>query len=236
MSIELTEKPKNPVIIEGFPGFGFVSTIVTEFLVKHLNAKKIGRLSSEKLLPVSVIHNSKVIDPLEIYYAKKENIILLRTLTNVSGAEWEVAGLVAELADRLKAKEIISVEGIASAEKETETSKAYYYTNQNPKRFEKIGVTDLKDGIVMGVTGVLLMRSDKKVPMSCIFAEANPGLPDSRAAAEVIKVLDDYLGLKVDYKPLMKTAGEVEDKLRDIISKIKDSSEKKERKEISYLG
>lgn len=236
MSIELKEKPKSPTIIEGFPGFGFVSTIVTEFLVKHLNAKKIGRLSSEKLLPVSVIHNSKVIDPLEIYYAKKENIVILRTLTNVSGAEWEVAGLVSELAQRLKAKEVIGIEGIASAEKDPGESNSYYYTTLDPKKFEKAGVKDLKDGIVMGVTGVLLMKAEKDLPISCIFAEANPGLPDSRAAAEVIKVLDSYLGLKVDYKPLMKTAGEVEDKLRSIISKIRESADKKDRKEISYLG
>jgi predicted ATP-grasp superfamily ATP-dependent carboligase len=72
--------------------------------------------------------------------------------------------------------------------------------------------------------------------MTCLFAEANPGLPDSRAAGEVIKVLDGYLKLKVDYKPLMKTAEEVEDKLKDILSKIKETSSQKEKKDISYLG
>jgi predicted ATP-grasp superfamily ATP-dependent carboligase len=87
----------------------------------------------------------------------------------------------------------------------------------------------------MGVTGVLLMKSDK-LPMSCIFAEANPGLPDSRAAGEVIKVIDGYLGLKVDYKPLMKTAEEVEDKLKGLISKIKEASTQKEKKDVTYLG
>ncbi len=235
MSIEISEKPKNPIIIEGFPGFGFVSTIATEFLIKHLNAKKIGKFLAKELLPIAVVHNSKVIDPLEIYYAKKENIILVRTLTNVTGAENEVAELVAELAKQLKAKEIISIEGIASAEKRVEESKVYYYTNMDRKKFERLNVRDLKDGIVMGVTGVLLLKADK-LPMSCIFAEANPGLPDSRAAGEVIKILDGYLGLKVDYKPLMKTAEEVEDKLRILMSKIKEASTQKEKKEVSYLG
>jgi uncharacterized protein len=235
MVIELTEKPKNPRIIEGFPGFGFVSTIATEFLIKHLNAKKIGKLSTDKLLPISVIHNAKLIDPIEIYYAKKENIIILRPLTNVSGAEWEIASNMEDLANKLKAREIIGIEGIASSEKQQEKSKTYYYTNQDPKKFEKIGVENITDGIVMGVTGVLLMKSDK-LPVSCIFAEATPGLPDSRAAGEVIKVLDSYLGLNVDYKPLMKTAIEVEGKLKDLLSKIKESTGQKEKKETSYLG
>jgi len=235
MTIELSEKPKNPVIIEGFPGFGFVSTIATEFLIKHLNAKKIGRFSTNKLLPVSVIHNSKLMEPLEIYFAKKENIIILRTMTNVSGAEWDIADIVADLAVKLKAREVISIEGIASSEKSKDNSKVYYFSNKNNKKFENIKVQNLKDGIVMGVTGVLLLKSDK-FPMSCLFAEANQGLPDSRAAGEVIKVLDEYLDLKVDYKPLMKTAEEVEDKVKDLLTKIKETSSQKQEKDITYLG
>ncbi len=233
--IELTEKPKSPTIIEGFPGFGFVSTITTEFLIKNLNAKKIGSFYSEKLLPLSIIHNSKVMEPLEIYYAKKENLVIFRTMTNVSGAEWEIAQIVKEVAEKLNAKEIISIEGISAPEKSANKSKVYCYTNYESKKFEKIKIETLKDGIVMGVTGVLLMKSGK-IPISCLFAEATPGIPDSRAAGEVIKALDSYLGLKIDYKPLMKTAEEVESKVRDILSKVKESTCQKDKKDVSYLG
>jgi uncharacterized protein len=233
--LELTEKPKNPIIIEGFPGFGFVSTIATEFLIKHLDAKKIGRFFTEELLPMAVVHESKIIDPLEVYYSKKENIIILRTLMNVSGAEWKIAEIVGEIAKDLKAKEIISVEGIAAPEKNVEKSKTYYFTNSSDVKFKKLGMDNLKNGIIMGVTGVLLMKTSK-MPISCLFAEATPGLPDSRAAGEIIKALDGYLGLKVDYKPLMKTAQEVEEKVKMLISKIQDSAQQKDKKEAGYLG
>jgi predicted ATP-grasp superfamily ATP-dependent carboligase len=234
--LELSQKPKNAILIEGFPGFGFVSTIATEFLIKHLDAKKIGRFFTEELLPLAVIKDSKVIDPLEVFYAKKENILILRTLTNVNGAEWKIAEIVRELAKELKVKEIISVEGIANpAGKADETSKTYYFTNQDDKKFKKLGIDVIKEGIVMGVTGVLLMKADK-MPVSCFFAEATPGIPDSRAAGEIIKTLDNYLNLNVDYKPLMKTAQEVEGKIRDLLSKIKESAEHKDKKEASYLG
>jgi uncharacterized protein len=233
--LELNEKPKNPVIIEGFPGFGFVSTIATEFLIKHLNAKKIGRFFADEMLPMAVIHEAKVIDPLEIYYAKKENIVILRTLMNVSGAEWKIAEIVSDIAKELKAKEIVSIEGIASPEKNQGNSKTYYFTNCNEAKFKKLNVETLKDGIVMGVTGVLLMKT-AKIPISCIFAEATAGLPDSRAAGEIIKVLDGYLGLKVDYQPLMKTAQEVEGKVKELLSKIQESSKQKDKKEEGYLG
>lgn len=234
--LKLTESPKSPVMIAGFPGFGFVSTIATEFLIKHLNAKKIGSFLTEELLPLAIIKDAKIIDPIEIYYAKKENILLIRTLVNVNGAEWKVAKIVVELAEDLKVKEIISIEGVANVkDKDPGVSKTYYFTSQDSTKFKKLGIDVMKDGIVMGVTGVLLMKT-QDVPVSCFFAEANPGIPDSRAAGEIIKVLDKYLNLKVDYKPLMKTAEEVEEKIKDLLAKIKESAEHKEKKETSYTG
>ncbi len=231
--IELKERPKNPVIIEGFPGFGFVSTIATEFLIKHLNAKRIGQIHSQKLTPMVAIHDSKIIDPLEIYYDKKHNLVILRALSNISGAEWEIAETIMELSKKLKAKEIISIEGVA-AEKEGK-GKVYYFTNLKNKKFEAIKLENFKNGIVVGVTGVLLLK-EKKLPLSCIFVEANPAMPDSRAAGEAVKVLDNYLGLKVDYKPLIKAAEKFEGKLKDLMANVKKTSEQKQQKDTSYLG
>jgi len=232
--IELKERPKNPIIIEGFPGFGFVSTIATEFLIKHLGAKRIGKISSTKLTPMVAIHNSEIVDPLEVYYDKKNNIIILRALANISGAEWEIAGMLIELAKKLKAKEVIGIEGVAS-EALGKESKVYYFTNQKKGKFEQMKVENFKNGVVVGVTGVLLLK-EKEIPLSCVFVDANPAMPDSRAAGEVVKVLDNYLGLKVDYKPLMKAAEEFEGKLKELMGHVKKTTEQKQLKDTSYLG
>jgi len=232
--IELKERPKNPIIIEGFPGFGFVSTIATEFLIKHLDAKRIGKISSTKLTPMVAIHNSEIVDPLEVYYDKKNNIIILRALANISGAEWEIAEMLIELAKKLKAKEVIGIEGVAS-ESLGKESKVYYFTNQKKAKFEQMKVDTFKNGVVVGVTGVLLLK-EKEIPLSCVFVDANPAMPDSRAAGEVVKVLDNYLGLKVDYKPLMKAAEEFESKLKQLMGHVKKTTEQKQIKDTSYLG
>lgn len=232
--IELKEMPKNPIIIEGFPGFGFVSTIATEFLIKHLNAKRIGKIHSSKLKPMVAIHNSEIIDPLEIYYDKKHNIIILRTLSNISGAEWEIAGMIMELAKKLKAKEVISIEGVAS-DTVSKKSKVYYFTNLKNEKFENIKLEGFKDGVIVGVTGVLLLK-EKELPLSCIFVEADPTLPDSRAAGKAVKVLDSYLGLKVDYKPLIEAAEKFENKLKELMSSVEKTSQQKQKKDTSYLG
>ena len=36
MRIELKKRPKRVTILEGFPGFGLVATIATEFLIQQL--------------------------------------------------------------------------------------------------------------------------------------------------------------------------------------------------------
>ena len=233
--IELKERPKNPTIIEGFPGFGFVSTIATEFLIKHLDAKRIGKITSKKLSPMVAIHDSKIIDPLEIYYDKKHNLVILRALSNITGAEWDIADIIVELSQKLKAKEVISIEGVASDKLGKSEGKAYYFTNQKSSKFEAIKLENFKNGVIVGVTGVLLLK-EKEIPLSCIFVDANPSMPDSRAAGEAIKVLDSYLGLKVDYKPLVKAAEKFEGKLKELMGNVKKVTEQKQQKDTSYLG
>ena len=67
MKLVLDKKPRSPTIIEGFPGFGLVGTIAVEFLIKHLNAKPIGMVRSNELIPMAAIHESKVVEPIGIF-------------------------------------------------------------------------------------------------------------------------------------------------------------------------
>lgn len=228
-------RPKSPTIIEGFPGFGLVGTITTGFLIDHLKAKPIGMIWSKDLMPVAAIHGGEVMLPLQVCYDRKYNLIILHSLSNVAGIEWEIAENILRLAKELKAKEIISVEGIG-ATGEGDEPRAFYYTNSEKKKkvFGKIKVEPLREGVVVGVSGALLLKTD--MPLTCLFAETFSQLPDSRAAARIVQTLDAYLGLKVDYKPLLKTAEQVEEKIRDLIGKTKTAGELKEKKKLTYFG
>ena len=61
-------------------------------------------------------------------------------------------------------------------------------------------------------------------------------MPDSRAAAKLIETLDKILGLKVDYKPLIKKAEEFEKKLKSLLQQSKTVINKKQQKELDYFG
>jgi len=232
MELVLEKRPKNVYIIEGFPGFGLVATIATEYLINHLDADQIGKIIVEETSPVVAVHSGHVIEPVGIFYAKKYNLVILHVLSSITGLEWQMSKKIEELAKELNAKEIICIEGVGSISGE---NNAYYISEKNEKKFaNKTKIKKLDEGIIMGVTGSLILN--KSLPISCIFAETASNLPDSRAASKIIEVLDRYLDLKVDPKPLLKKASEFEAKINDLLRKSKAASVQKQRKELSYLG
>tara|TARA_Y100000310_G_scaffold345657_1_gene467818 strand:+ start:5563 stop:6270 length:708 start_codon:yes stop_codon:yes gene_type:complete len=235
MEIELYKKPQNVKIIEGFPGFGLIGTISTEFLVEHLQCELIGRFIFEDQQSTVVIHNGKVTEPLGIYYNKKYNLVIIHSMNPAQGHEWKASDVVLSVAKQLKAKEIISLEGVGSTVATT-TSNIFYYTNQEKikKTLEKLGTKPLKEGIIMGVTSAVMLKAN--TPLTCFFAETHSAMPDSKAAAKVIETIDQYLGLKVDPKPLLKQAEKFEEKLKTMMVKSQDAQEMQEKKQLSYVG
>jgi uncharacterized protein len=236
MQVKLWKKPKNPTIIEGFPGFGLVGTIASEFLIDHLKTEMIGKISFEEMPPVVAIHEGKVVEPLGVFYSQKYNLVILHAITASSGYEWKLADALVELGKELNAKEIISLEGVGASGLKASSS-AFYYTN-NPKKktaLDAIGMKPLKEGIIMGVTGGLMLKIDGK-PLSCMFADTASNLPDSKAASRIIEALDKYLGLQVDPKPLLQQAAKFEDKLRGILGSTQKAQELSEKKKLSYVG
>lgn len=229
MKIVLKKIPKNPIIIEGFPGFGLVGTIATEFLLDHLKAELIGEFHYRELAPIVAIHKGAIVNPMAVWYVPKKNIVLLHTILNVKGFEWEIADGIIDIARKMKAKQIIGLEGVATDD-QTAEPKAYYYGD---KKFESCGALPVKESIVMGVSSALMLRHPK---VSCLFASVHSQLPDSKAAAKIIEVMDKYLGLEVDYNPLLKQAEMFEDKLKTIMQQSNKTIKDADKKSMSYLG
>jgi len=236
MEIKLWKKPKNCIIIEGFPGFGLVGTIASEFLIEHLKTEQIGKILFNDMPAMVAIHESKIVEPLGIFYNSKYNIVILHAITAATKYEWDMAANISKIASELKAKEIVSLEGVGSGE-ESEGSRVFYYSNneKSSKLFEKIGISPLKEGIIIGVTGAILLRVEK-APISCLFAETHSNLPDSKAAAKIIEALDKYIGMDIDYKPLLEQAQKFEEKLKTLLQKSQEAQDISDKKKLSYLG
>lgn len=236
MKLELNKKPKGVKIIEGFPGFGLIGTITTEFLIDHLKCEFIGNIWIKELPAMVAIHKGEVVNPLGIFYNKDHNLIILHAITSPRGLEWDLSDALIQIAKELEAKEIISIEGVGSP-RISEEPNSYFYSNNesNIKKLKGIGLKPLKEGIIMGVTSTLLLKI-KKTRFSCLFVETHSALPDSKASAEVVKALDKYLGLNVDYKPLLKTAEQFEAQLKELMSNTQQAVKERDKRQMSYVG
>ncbi len=236
MRIVLKKKPKNPTIIEGFPGFGLVGTISTEYLINELKAELIGSIHAEDIPPMVAIHDNQLVQPVGVYYDKKNNLVILHVMTNVKGIEWEIGDLVLELAKQLEAKAVVAIEGVGTP-MPTKESNAYYYANtdKGKKKFDAFKLKPLKEGIILGVTATVMLQADDQ-DISCIFVETHSSLPDSKAAAKAIEILDKYLNLKIAYDPLLKQAEKFEAKIRNLMEKGAVATEEQRKKTLSYVG
>lgn len=232
--MEFAIKKRNPIIIEGFPGFGLVGTIATEFLIEHLKCECIGSIWFDKLPATLAIHDGKIIKPIGIYYNEEFNIIIIHGLMAAKGLEWKIAEKILEMAEEYEASEIISLEGVGST---TSTDpKVYFYSNHDDinAKLKGLGFDEMMEGIVIGVSSALLLKAQRTT--SCLFAETHSQLPDAKAAAKLIEALDKYLGLNVDYKPLLKQAKEFEKKLKGILEQSAEAEKVRDKKTLSYVG
>ncbi|MFQ5621029.1 MAG: proteasome assembly chaperone family protein [Candidatus Nanoarchaeia archaeon] len=236
MFLQFKKKPKGVTVIEGFPGFGLVGTITTEYMLDHLKCEKIGTAYFEELPSTVAIHKGGVLDPVGIYYSKKFNLVIIHSVAAMMGIEWKAADLVNEICKQLKAKHIYSIEGVGSPPRTPSSGRVFYYsTKKSEKKRLKIAKVDpLGEGVIIGVTAACLLKSN--LPMTCLFAEVAGNLPDSKAAAEVIKVLDFLLKMKVDPKPLIKKAEEFEAKLHSLMEQAQKTQESADKKQLSYVG
>jgi len=215
--------------------------IAIEYLLDHLEIETIGKIWSPNLQPMALVHKGKIMQPMEIFYSKKYNLVILEAFSGIEGLEWEIADALVKLNDTLKAREIISIEGIGAPPLVKEELTAYYSTNQpdKVKLLESTGCEPLMEGMIFGVSGALMIKGHDNVKTSFIFAEAQQNLPDSRAAARIIEILDKYLGLQVEIEPLVKQAADMELRLKDLLRKMKEQKgfkQEREDEDTDYIG
>lgn len=230
MKFVLTKKPKNPIIILGIPSLSLVGILSTKYLLDHLDVDEIGNIESSDIIPMTAIHKSKLVNPITIYYNQKYNLVIIQSITEVTGHEWDLAKTIMEVANTLSAKEMVLIEAMPPHEGEM---KIYYYSTK-----KKLKLDPIKEAVIAGPAASLLLEA-KSIPVTCLFAEVHSQLPDYEAAAKIVESLDDYLGLKIDFKPLMETAKKFENSLKQVMEKQKravESMSQKEKKELSYFG
>jgi len=232
MEIKFLEKPKDVTIIQGFPGIGMIGSVSTEFLIEHLNVKKIANIVFDEIPATIAIHKGKIIPPVGLYYNEEKNLAIINYISQGKINEWELVKLVEKIAWELSAKEIITIDGVLSSD---ETHEVYAFSNNSTinNKLKELEFKELKESIILGVTAGLIQKERE---LTSFFISTNSQLPDSTAAAEAIKSIDKYLLLDIDYKPLLEQAKVFETKIKNILSKSEKTEKEKEKSIINYMS
>lgn len=252
---------RNPILIEGLPGFGQVGRLVAEHLVKEFKGKKFAELYSPHFPPQVIIKPDGLVDMItnNFYGIKlKGRRDLLVVVGEAQGAtitgQYEICEKIIEVAKEFKVKDIITVGGYATGRLLKEPNVYGAATSKEVvKKFEKYGVIFRTKGGprggIVGASGILLgLGQLSGMNAVCLMGETpgHPLLIDAKAAEAVLRILGKHLRIKIPMGELDIRAKELERfrlGLERMMKKMLKREEEKrkelaeeEQEELKYIG
>ena len=177
------------------------------------------------------IHEGLPVRPARIYADKKNKVAVLISEQVISK---QFTYLVAKkTADWIKEKgisELISLSGVHAADNE---QKAIIYgiaANEKSKELLKqYKLMEIGEGITTGITALILLElRNSKINAISILGNVQVSA-DYKASAEVLKKLNEILGLNLNVEPLLEEARETEKQLLSQLQKLKDTKDNSDK-------
>ncbi len=217
----------NSLCVVAFPTVGLISSIAGHFIIDSLKLDEIGAIVSKEFMPVTIIHNSKPSPPVRIYAGERkcgpdgtceQLAVIISEFMPPYNIIKPLADRILQWTDEKGCKIVASLEGTHATGAKKKVFKVYG-VGSNPKMknfLKKYKIEETKEGMITGVTGVLLYESVlMQRDVICLLSEAHASYPDSRAAGNLLKKIDVMLPeIKIDPKPLYKEAKQIEDNIR----------------------
>lgn len=227
-------EPKNPILIEGFPGMGMVGRIATRYLIKQLGAQRFAELYSPHF-PYYVLVNKKGSVRLlraEFYFWKNQTgqndllFLIGDSQAQTIEGQYEVTTSILDLAQKLGTKMVITIGGYR---KEAEETPQVMAVSTNPellkKALEAKAIASPSGNPIVGTAGLLLgLAKFKKIDALCLLGETRGYLSDPRAAKSVLEVLQKIVGFEIDLSGLDSQI----EKSKDIVAKMREIEERRE--------
>ena len=232
------------MLIVAFPTVGLVSVIAERFVIDALDLEEIGSIESMYNAPATVIHKGVPLPPVRIYAGKKicgpnGTCSQLAIILSEFMPAWELTNPMADAillwAQQNKCKYIVTLEGTNAVEEKVSSNPKIFGLGSNVTMREllkKYQIEDTKEGIITGVTGVLLYKGvQSNFNVLSLLSEVHVSYPDSRGAGRLLEKLNLLLPeIKIDPKPLYKEAETIEHMIQKLMQQAKTTSEPMQRK------
>jgi len=217
---EQTPSPESTVII-GFPGNGLVGSIAVSYLIDVLEFEQIGYITSKLFPPVALMSNGVISVPVRIY-AKDKFIAILADIPIQPALCYEVAKTLVSWFTSISIKEIVVIAGIIT----NETENRIFATVTEKELLGTLPETciPLQIGNISGITGSILLEAKmKKIPGIGLLAETI-NVPDPRASASTISVLNTYFSLDMDVSDLLDQAESIESQMHSLAEDVSNNN------------
>lgn len=199
------------IFITGFPGFGYVGTIATRYLVTQLRAEKIGNIITKYMPDFIAVEDYGILTPYELFMSYDNKLlILVNNATPVNIERVVFAKTIVKWAKSLGVKEFILAGGLNSRFKEGNERLRWVKTSVSSRELPE---PKFHKGLyVVGPLAILFLTLEvEKVPAVMILPYTEPDRFDPKAAAVFIEKVNELLGLNIDVQGLIEYSKAVEE-------------------------
>ncbi|MCX6768732.1 MAG: PAC2 family protein [Candidatus Micrarchaeota archaeon] len=200
-------KAKNATVIVGFPTSGLVGSIAASYLTSKLDMDFVGYYTSDKIPPVTAIHDYKPLPPIRVYASEEKHlVVILSEIVVPISISMEMAKHIAEMAEKVNSPMVITLGGISQNEEE---HSVYAISTDNRLAEDLVKrklVKKVREGATTGVVGLLLFPDIVKRPVLALLGEAESERPDPGAAVDVLHVLSKIIEVDINTDELEKEA------------------------------
>jgi proteasome assembly chaperone (PAC2) family protein len=214
----------NPIVIIGLPGLGRIGGIISRYLIRRLNTRLVGIVTSPYFSNQVIVSKNGVARITAVKICKSESKfngsdLLVVTagehLENIWG-EYDVAMKMMRFLIKRGVRLIVTAGGHISAS-ESKRAIGFASNKQLLKKLEEAGCRKAEIGTpVVGLSGIILgLSSIMGVDAVCILGETTSIRPDAEGSREVLNVLNRFLNLKLDIEDFQRE----EERINEIISR-----------------
>jgi len=218
-------KPRNPVVICGLPGSGYVGKLAVEHLISVFHAKRFKEFHSPSFPPQANVGDDGIVHPVrgEFYYAEtgQDNDLLIFTADaqpSTSRGEYELSDVVLQDAKGLGAALVISLAAYITGDfAEEQRVFGASSSTELGARLTENGVKMMKEGTITGMNGLVIgMASLKGMDGICLLGETSGYMIDPAASQRVLEALSRILKMKIDLSTLSERAVEAKELMNQI--------------------
>jgi uncharacterized protein len=214
-----TPKAKEPVLVCGLPGSGYVGKLAADHLVSSFKMKKVAEYTSSSFPPQVSVKEDGTVDPPrgEMYFAPAKGgksifVFTADAQPTTSEGEYELSDAVAKFAKKCGVKRVYTLAAYITGSF-SNSPKVYGAATSKELResLSEKGVTMMKDGGISGMNGLLIgVAALRGLEGACLLGETSGYVVDAGASKAVLELLSKVVGVPMDTSKLKEKAEETQ--------------------------